>query len=38
MPVTDGEVRKATAAEKLTKWSDGGGLRQWVYPDGAKRW
>lgn len=38
MPLTDVEVKKAKAAEKLFKLSDGGGLQLWVHPDGARRW
>lgn len=36
--LTDLQVRKAKAREKLYKLSDGGGLQLWVFPDEAKRW
>jgi integrase len=38
MALTDLQVRKAKAGEKLVKLSDGGGLQLWITPDGAKRW
>ena len=38
MPLTDIEIRKAKAGDRLTKLSDGGGLQLWIEPDGAKRW
>ncbi len=38
MPLSDLEIRKAKAGDKLAKLSDGEGLQLWVMPDGAKRW
>ena len=38
MPLTDLAVRNAKPADQLVKFSDGGGLQLWVFPDGAKRW
>ncbi|PNG24583.1 tyrosine-type recombinase/integrase [Methylocella silvestris] len=38
MPLTDIEIRKAKAGDRLIKLSDGGGLQLWIMPDGAKRW
>lgn len=38
MALTDLQVRKAQAGDKLTKLSDDGGLQLWIAPDGAKRW
>ena len=38
MPLTELAVRNAKPADRLVKFSDGGGLQLWVFPDGAKRW
>lgn len=38
MPLTELAVRNAKSADQLVKFSDGGGLQLWVFPDGAKRW
>jgi integrase len=38
MPLTELAVRNAKSADRLVKFSDGGGLQLWVFPDGAKRW
>jgi len=38
MPLTDIEIRKAKAGDRLAKLSDGGGLQLWIEPNGAKRW
>ena len=38
MPLSDLEIRSATAGERIIKLSDGGGLQLWITPDGAKRW
>ena len=38
MPLTDLAVRNAKPTDQLVKFSDGGGLQLWVFPDGAKRW
>ena len=38
MPLTELQLRSAKPHAKITKLSDGGGLRLWITPDGAKRW
>lgn len=38
MTLTDLEIRRAKAGDRLAKLSDGGGLQLWITPDGAKRW
>lgn len=37
-PLTDTKVKTAKPKDKLYKLSDGGGLRLWVLPTGAKTW
>jgi hypothetical protein len=38
MALTDLATRRALPGPKIIKLSDGGGLRLWITPDGAKRW
>ena len=38
MSLTELAARKAKPEDRLVKFSDGGGLQLWVFPDGAKRW
>jgi len=36
--LTDTAIRKAAAADRLVKLSDGGGLQLWITPGGGKYW
>ena len=38
MPLTDLQVKKTRATDKVQKLSDGGGLYLLVQPNGAKYW
>ena len=38
MGLTDTQIKKAKAAEKAYKMSDGGGMFLWVTPSGGKQW